>query len=273
MAVAAAGCGSDSTDPTKVAMSISEQGKSATLKAPKSAKGGLVEIDFSNKGKGPHGVQLVQYTGDHTSQDVLKVLAAGGDKTPEWIRGRGGTPAIAGGESDTATLNLPAGNYVLVDSNTLSAPGAGPPATADVKFTEGDTGDLPDTPGTVTAASTGKDKYQWDISGLKAGKNEITFDSEGDNTLHFILATPVKGKAPSESRLKSDFGSGGRGKPPPSYLDLQSSVASAVLDSGSSQTTSLELKKGSYVFFCPLTDREGGKSHDEQGLLKLVTVK
>jgi hypothetical protein len=270
-AVVIAGCGSSSTEPTKVSMSISEKGKSASLKAPKSATGGLVEIDFANKGKGPHGVQLVQYTGDHTSKDVLKVLAAGGDKTPEWIRGRGGTPAIPGGQSDTATLNLPAGNYVLVDSNTLSAPGPGPPATADVKFTEGDTGDLPDTPATVKAASIGRDKYKWDISGLKAGNNEITFDSEGHNTLHFILASPVKGDV-ADSKILSDF-AGSRNGPPPPYLDFQNSTASAVLDSGESQTTSLDLKKGRYVFFCPLSDRDGGKSHDQEGLVKVVTIK
>ncbi len=41
-----------------------------------------------------------------------------------------------------------------------------------------------------------------------------------------------------------------------------------------SQTTELDLKKpGQYVFFCPLTDRDGGKPHDQEGLLKIVTVK
>jgi hypothetical protein len=50
-------------------------------------------------------------------------------------------------------------------------------------------------------------------------------------------------------------------------------VSTAVLDSGESQTTSLTLKEGRYVFFCPLTDRDGGKSHDQEGLVKVVTIK
>jgi hypothetical protein len=38
--------------------------------------------------------------------------------------------------------------------------------------------------------------------------------------------------------------------------------------------TKLELSKpGRYVLFCPLTDREGGKSHDQEGLLTTVEVK
>ena len=269
----AAGCGSDSTEPTKVSMSISEQGKTATLKAPKTFKGGLVQVDFTNKGKAPHGVQLLQYKGNHTSDDVLKQLGSSSNKIPEWLRAQGGTSAVPGGASDTATVNLPEGNYVIVDSAALGGGPGGPPATADVKVTSGDTGDLPSTDATVKAAKAGKDKYAWDISGLKSGKNDITFDSEGSDAVHFILAVPVKGKAPSLSKLKSDFAKAGNGPPPP-YLDLQNTQSTAVLDGGLSQTTTLDLKKpGSYVFFCPLTDRDGGKPHDQEGLLSIETVK
>lgn len=269
-ALVAAGCGSSSTEPTKVSMSISEQGKTATFKAPKSVKGGLVEISFRNKGKGQHGVQLIQYTGKHTAADVLKQLGSSSNKIPAWIKTWGGTPALAGGQSDSATLNLPAGNYVAADSAALGGSPI-PPATAQFKVTFGDTGDLPSTPGTVKAAKTGKDKYAWDISGLKTGKNEVTFDSEGGGAVHLIAAAAVKGKAPSLSKIKSDFASNG---PPPPYLDVQNSQFSAVLDGGESQTMTLDLKKpGQYIFFCPLTDRDGGKSHDQEGLLKVVTVK
>jgi hypothetical protein len=272
--VVLAGCGSSSsTKATKLSLSISEQGKTATLQAPKSAKGGLVEVDFKNNGKAPHGVQLLQYTGSHTVADVQKQLGSNSSKIPDWIKLPGGTGPIAGGQSDTATLNVPAGNYLLVDSAALGGPSSGPPAMAQVKFTSGDTGDLPSAPGTVTANQTGKDKYAWDISGLKAGKNTLTFNSKGKEAVHLIIAAPIKGKAPPLSKIQSDFAKGGNGPPPP-YLDVQDAQQSAIVDGGSSQTTTLDLKKpGSYVFFCPLTDRDGGKSHDQEGLLKVVTVK
>jgi hypothetical protein len=270
--VAVAGCGSSSTKPSKLSLSISEQGKKASFTVPKSAKGGLVDLAFKNNGKAPHGVQLVQYTGNHTAADALKQIGSQSNKTPEWLRAQGGTPAIPGGQSDTATLNLAAGNYVVVDSAALGPASGGPPATAEMKFTSGDTGDLPSTPATLKAARTGKDKYAWDISGLKAGKNQITFDSEGKDALHLIIAVPVKGKAPPLSKIKSDLGT--QSGPPPSYLDFQNSQSSAVLDGGLSQTTTLDLKRpGEYVFFCPFTDRDGGKSHDQEGLLKTVDIK
>lgn len=268
----AAGCGSSSTEPTKVPMSISEKGKSATFRAPKSAKGGLVEISFRNQGKAPHGVQLIQYTGNHTAGDVLKQLGSNGNKIPGWLKTQGGTPAIPGGQSDTATLNLPTGNYVVADSAALGGGPGGPPATANVKFTSGDTGDLPSTDATVKAAKTGKDKYAWDISGLKKGRQQVTFDSEGIDAAHLIGVAAVKGKAPPLSKIKNDFAS--QSGPPPPYLDVQNSEFTAVLDGGKSQTTTLELKKpGQYVVFCPLTDKDGGKPHDQEGMLKVITVK
>ncbi len=252
-------------------MSITEQGQKATFTAPKSAEGGLVDLSFRNSGKAPHGVQLIQYTGNHTADDVRAELGRNTNKIPEWIRAQGGTATIPGGQTDTATLNLPAGNYLVADSASIGGGGGGPPATAEMKFTAGDTGDLPSTPATVKAAKTGKDKYAWDVSGLKSGQNKVTFDSEGKDAVHLIAAVPVNGKAPPVSQIEKDIASSG---PPPSYVDFKGSQSSAVLDGGESQTTSLELKKpGQYILFCPLTDRDGGKPHFEEGLLKVVTVK
>jgi hypothetical protein len=267
--LALAGCGSSSTKATSLSLSISEQGKAASFTAPKSAKGGLVDVSFKNKGKAPHGVQFLQYTGSHKAADVLKQLGSNSNKVPNWIKGQGGVTTVPGGKSSTATVNLDPGNYVVVDSTALGG-SSGPPATAEMKFTSGDTGDLPSTPATVSADQTGKDKYAWSISGLKAGVNQITFDSKGKDALHLIAAVPVKGKAPSLSQVKKDFSSNG---PPPPYLDVKGFQTTPVLDGGKSQALSIDLKPGKYVFFCPLSDRDGGKAHDQEGLLKYVTVK
>jgi len=176
--VALVGCGSSSsTKAATLNISISEKGKAASFTAPKSAKGGLVDVTFKNNGKAPHGVQFIQYTGSHTFADVQKQLGSNSKKVPSWLKAQGGTPPISGGKSGKATLNLDAGNYVVLDSIGPGGPSSGPPATAQMKVTSGDTGDLPSTAATVTANHTGKDKYAWDISGLKSGANQITFNS------------------------------------------------------------------------------------------------
>ena len=169
-------------------------------------------------------------------------------------------------------MTIPAGNYVLADAAAFSGPSSGgPPATAPLKVTAGTAGSLPTTPATVTAANPAKDKYKWQISGLKTGNNDVTFNSKGKDAVHLIFAVPVKGKAPPLSQIKTDLASNG---PPPPYADAKNAQSTAILDGGTSQTTALDLKKpGQYIFFCPLSDRDGGKPHFEEGLLKVQTIK
>ena len=61
---------------------------------------------------------------------------------------------------------------------------------------------------------------------------------------------------------------------PPPFGDPSSFTTTAVLDGGLAQTTPLKFTKpGKYVLFCPLSDRDGGKPHFEQGLVTTVDVK
>jgi hypothetical protein len=267
-AIGAVGCGSGSQAPTPLAISISEAGGEASFDAPKSTEGGLVEITFENKGNTPHSVQLALLKGDHSIEEGLKIIQGNSPKTPEWLRAEGGVGTTAPGQTATSILNLPAGTYALTE---LGGPGlTGAPATGSLEVTAGDDGNLPSTPATVTAAETGKDRFAWEISGLKAGENELTFKSEGDKSLHLIAAYRLKdGQDPSLAEIEKSFSS----PKPPAFAELETVIQSPVLDGGDSQTTTLDLKKGVYVFFCPLTDRDGGKPHFEEGLLKKVEIK
>jgi hypothetical protein len=268
VAAVAAGCGSSGKDTaTVLKVGVSESGKKAAFTVPDSVEGGLVELKLTNEGKAPHGAQLVRYTGDHTAKEALAQLSSESKKTPDWLRGEGGIGGVGGGETGTATLNLEAGNFLVSDAAAFGEE----PATAEMKVTDGEEGDLPSTEGTIVAEETGKDKYAWDVSGLEAGKSQITFDSEGDEAIHLIIAAPLKGKVPPLSQIKKEFAS--QNGPPPSYLDFENAQSTAVLDGGKSQTTDINLKAGKYLLFCPLTDRDGGKSHDQEGLLAIETVK
>jgi uncharacterized cupredoxin-like copper-binding protein len=270
-AIAIAGCGgSDEGSATVLKVGVTEQGKSASFDAPKEAEGGLVEVKLTNEGKAPHGLQLIRYTGNHTAEEVLKEVASESEKTPDWIFGEGGIASVQPGETQAATLNLEDGNFVMVDATALFGEG-GKPASAEIKLADGSSGDLPETSATVVAANPGEDEYEWEISGLKTGKNPITFKSEGEEALHVIIAVPLKGKVPPLSQIKKELGE--ENGPPPSYVDFENAQNSAVLDGGKSQTTELDLKKpGRYLFFCPFTDRDGGKPHDQEGLLTVEEV-
>ena len=273
-----AACGSKSkskaattaTKPHAVALSISEQGKAAKFTVPATVSGGLVALKLTNTGKAPHGAQLLRITGNHTSADALKVLGGNSNKTPAWLFGEGGIGATGPGQTGDAVLNLPAGKYMVADVGGQSS---GPPAYSDFTVTPGTDGNLPATPTTITAAAPAKDKYEWKISGsLHPGDNRVTFVSKGKDAIHFIGAFHVTGN-PSKAAILKALKTNGK---PPAFVDQNSSVNSAVIDGDKAQTLSLGLRGAKagdeYVLFCPLTDRDGGKSHDEEGLVTTVKI-
>ena len=255
--------------PTTLSISATEAGKKASYSAPASVKGGLVKVTFKNNGKQPHSAQLARIDGNHTPQEAIKATSGNSNKTPSWIHGEGGPGNTDPGQTSSSTDNLPAGNYVILDGGGMN----GPPGYTKLKVTAGQNGSLPSTDTTVTATAPAKDKYKWQISGaLKAGQNAITFTSKGGkDAIHLIAAARVTGN-PSLAQLQKAFSRQG---PPPKFVDQKSFTVTSVLDgTNKSEVTSLSLKKpGQYVLFCPLSDRDGGKSHDQEGLLTKVNVK
>jgi hypothetical protein len=269
-------CGKKTTKaavkPSALSLSLDPAGKAAKYTVPATAKGGLVELTFKNNvgGGAPHAAQLIRILGSHTPQEALKIIASNSNKTPAWLRAEGGVGSVAPMTAGTATLDLPAGKYVVAD---LGGPSSGPPAYATFTVTAGPTGPVPPAPTTVKAAQTAKDKFAWQLSGspLKAGANAVTFDSGGKLALHFVGLFKIKGN-PSMAAIIKGLKSNG---PPPPFVDQSSFFNTAVLDGGKAENTQLVARSGpgTYVLFCPLTDRDGGKPHFEEGLLKTVTVK
>ena len=80
-----------------------------------------MKVDLANQGKAPHGVQFIQYTGSHTMEDVLKQLGGNSNMIPSWIKLQGGIGSVPG-QTGTATVNLPEGNYVLADAAAFGGP-------------------------------------------------------------------------------------------------------------------------------------------------------
>jgi hypothetical protein len=278
-----AGCGSSSKSSTSaskaaqpatttLALSISEAGKGAKFAGPASVAGGLVTLTLTNSGKAPHAAQLVRVLPGHTIEQALKTLGGESHKTPEWIRAEGGIGLASPGGSASATLDLPSGTYAVVDLGASEGgQRGGPPAVMPLTVTPAQgSAALPSTASTITAANPSKDHYKWEVSGpLKSGENEVTFASKGKSALHEITAVRVTGN-PSKAQILKDLSSNG---PPPSYVDQASQTQTAVLDGGKSLIAHLTFSKpGTYVLFCHLNDRDGGKPHFKEGLLTTVTV-
>jgi hypothetical protein len=267
VAVAVAGCGgSSATKPTNLSLSISEAGKAAKFTVPASGKGGLTQVVLVNSGKAPHSAQLVLVTGGHTVAEAVKQIAGNSNKTPSWLRAEGGVGTTLAGRTGTATVNLPKGTYAIVDTSNM---GNGPPAYGQTTLAKGKTATVPKYAAHITGLATGKDKYAWRITGLKVGTNPLDFVSKGKSAIHAAVAIKVKGN-PSLGTIKKALQS--NGGPPPSFIAPSQPADTAALDGGKSVATSLTFARGQYVIFCPLTDRDGGKPHFLEGMLKKVTI-
>jgi hypothetical protein len=252
-----------------VALSISESGTTAKYTVPTSVQGGLVNFQLTNKGKTPHSAQLVRVASGHTVQQALQVLGSNSTKTPPWVHAEGGLGPVAPGLTLSAALTLPAGTYLVAD---VGGPRTGPPAFSQFTVTRGTSAPLPSTPVKITAAQTGKDRYQWRFSGvLQRGAGTVTFVSKGKQALHLIGVARLTKNVTKPQIIKAlNSRTGG----PPSFADPTSLYNTAAIDGGKSQTTPLPLlNPGRYVFYCPLTDRSGGKRHFLEGMLATVTVK
>lgn len=280
-AMSVAGCGSSTKTgttasaqpaPTSLALSISETGKSAKYAGATAVKGGLVTVQLTNNGKAPHGAQLIRILGGHTIAQALMTLGGESSKTPSWLRAEGGVGLASPGSTASATVSLPTGSYAVVDLAGAEAGKGqgGPPAVTPLNVTPGQAGTLPATGTTITAAAPSKDHYKWEISGpLKVGTNAVTFASKGNQAIHELTAVRITGNESTAKLVKALESNG----PPPSYVDRETKVQTAVLDGGKSLSTQFTLSKpGTYVLFCHLTDRDGGKPHFAEGLITTVTV-
>ena len=293
-----AACGDDddkdkstTAKATPLAITTSDAGsKRFKTEAPKSIKGGLVNLTFTNAGKEEHEAQLVRIDGAHTSQDVIELFGKEAAPIPDWVSFPGGAGNTAPGQTVTATLNLRPGKYMTFDGGDPDegASKSSRGALAEFEVTAGEDGPLPASTATITAATDeaaeeaaeaaegtdehAKHAHSFEISGLKAGKNRLRFVNKGKEDHHAVLFPIVPGKTIAD--VEKFFMQQGRPTGPPP-VDFEGGASTAVTGGDTEQVADLVLAKpGKYAVVCFLTDRDGkGKPHFAEGMLEEADVK
>ena len=127
------------------------------------------------------------------------------------------------------------------------------------------TAPLPD-----TDASIEPSEYKFDVSGLKAGENTITFANKGEQ-FHHVIAVPMAEGATLDDAVTflSSEGEGSEGPPP---VDFEKEQDVAVTGPGEAQVVNMTFESGSYVFLCFITDKEGGPPHFTKGMVQQVDI-
>lgn len=262
-----ASCGSDdegdgaaTAKPTEIAVNITGKGPNAKVDIPASVKAGLVEFTFQNGDKVPHDAQVIRIEGDHTLEEVEEVeevVEGEGTPTPDWIKDGGGLGTVGPGQTGTAIEVLEPGRHVVFDTEN------GGKAEFEV------TGEAASAQLPATDASLKTVEYGFETSGLKAGRNTLTFKNEGEE-LHHVIAAPINEGTTIEEVKKFASSDEEPSGPPP--IDFEKVVGTAVLDGGREQVTELELQKGRYALLCFISDRAGGPPHTAKGMVQEVKV-
>jgi hypothetical protein len=275
LACALTACGSDdskdsnSSGPTKIAIAVKDAGAGKfTMTAPGSVQAGLAEISLTGpSGQRPHDAQFVRVQGDHSREEVVKVLASENGGIPSWLVAAGGPGSTTAGQTTTVTQNLEPGHYFVVDTGPLDSEDPASYARAGVAELDV-TGDateasLPSTDAKITAA-----EYSYSTDGLKPGSNRLTFANSGQQVHHVLVAPYVPGATLADVK-KAFASSNPTGKPP---VDFDRLTYLSALDKGQSQVAELDLKPGKYALVCFITDRAGGQPHAAKGMVAEVTV-
>ena len=103
-------------------------------------------------------------------------------------------------------MKLPKGQYYAIDTQSPNGPGQNPPpfltqgAFAPLKVTSGSGASLPKTSAKVTVKDEPKDRFSYNVSGLKSGTNTITFDNASKEDHHVLAVQLLPGHSLAQAQ-------------------------------------------------------------------------
>ena len=224
-------------------------------RAPKTVRGGLVEIRLRNTGDAPHKAQLWRIGEDHTLREALRIR----HPQPDWLRTAGGVGLTAPGATGRTLQSLPAGSYYV--AGTLDEPGE---VAAFTVTAPGDAPQPPRAPARIEAID-----FSFRVSGLKPGRNSVDFDNTGREPHHAFLVPMRAGAELGDVRRFFNT----RSSTGPEPIDSERTRETVVLEGGARQVTQLNLMSGRYAVICFVRGRRGGPRHLELGMINEVTVR
>ena len=226
-----------------------------SYRAPRSVRGGLVEIRLRNVGAAAQKAQLWRIDGDHTVKEALKAS----HPLPDWLRTAGGVGLTRPGRTGRTLQALPPGQYYV--GATLGEPGS----VASFSVTAPERAPSPPrAPARIEAID-----FSFRASGLRAGPNSVDFDNTGREPHHaFMTRMRDDAELADVRRFLAQRVSTG---PPP--VDTEVTRETAVLEGGERQVTQMHLAAGRYAVICFVRNRRGGPTHLELGMINEVRVR
>jgi len=245
---------------------------------PASVPGGVVKLSLANNGQQPHDFQLLTIDGTHTKEEIVASFAGGeGAPIPPWLHAAGGLGTVGPGAPPSVAyvkLNPKALYwYICTESTDDNKPHSSLGMIG--SFTSGDTAAVTELP--ETSAKVKAKEYGFDIQGIKAGEQLVSFTDTGPAQIHHFVALPMQpGKTldevkaflatqgPPDPSAPSTPPTTASGPPP---VDFEKAVSVAAVDPGLSEVAKATFAPGSYAFLCFIEDRAGGPPHFTKGMI------
>ncbi len=238
--------------PLRISVTDSPSGR-FEYTAPRSFRGGLVEIRFTNRGEASHKAQLWRVGAGHTVEQALRA----GRPLPAWLTTAGGVGATRPGETGRTFQRLPPGRYYVAGSGNERGTVARFRVRAGGRSTE-----PPAARARVVAS-----EYDFRVAGLRAGRTEVEFRNAGAEPHHAYFAPMRRGATLADVRAALSGRSSGQ-----LPVNFERARETVVIEGGDRQTTELELESGRYALLCAVSDRAGGPPHTEKGMVAEVRV-
>jgi hypothetical protein len=85
-----------------------------SFSGPTNIAAGHITVRLANEGQDPHHIQFIKLLQGKTADDLIAAIKTAPSVTPVWARYAGGPNAVIGNETSEATIDLEAGEYVVV---------------------------------------------------------------------------------------------------------------------------------------------------------------
>jgi hypothetical protein len=207
------------------APAIRVEGRDYAFVMPDRIQGGVVAMDFSNRGSELHEYSLSRLDPGKTLADVNEVLAKG-EEPPGWVHDIGGVPVLTPGAQIWITRKLRPGSYVFLCF--IPDPKGRPHYSLGMKRlfkVAGDSGAKPPPPDGVIVA--GEKAFR--MPKLKAGRQTLELRNGASKPREFNLAGLRPGKTEGDAQrcfapLEKGRGFRVRGEPPLELLGAMQSI-------------------------------------------------
>lgn len=258
-----AACGSTSAHSTSsdsnITFSVTD---SAFQGFPSKVPSGWVELNATNKSQGPEEASLVKINKGHTYDEVMQLMdsdkAADYEKALQAVTFEGGIAGILPGGTDEASVNLSAGDYILVSQI------GDKPISQRFTVTSSNSG-LSEPSGSTTVKLS---EFKFDMpASYKAGDTTFKVENVGGQPHMFLLLHLAPGKSLQDAVNFVMENGPPSGQPPVDWA--------GGMDALSPQQNGyvrVNLQAGKYAVICPMMDPHTGKPHAMLGMTKEITV-